>query len=207
MTGTNALAGERAEAVDSGGARRPRRPRREMGFTLIELVVSMLLLVVAVTIAAELLGEAQQMLVDAGREALDPPAALLATRLRADVQGAASAVAAQNPDLSCAFLELAGRPPGPIIYQLVAGNLVRSVLAADGTLLGSAVLLRGATSFRCVTSSLGGPTVVLLDYRYRRSRTRRSPLMLVPSLWAPVREVVHESLILTPRGAGLGASW
>ncbi len=204
MTGTHALDGERAEAADSPGAR---RSRWEEGFTLLELMVSMLLMAVAVTIAAELLGETQQMLVDAGREALDPPAALIAKLLRADVQGAAGAVAAQNPDLSCAFLELAGRPPGPIFYRLVAGNLVRSVLAADGTPLGSAVLLRGATAFHCATSSVGGPTVVLLDYGYRRSRTRRSPLMLVPSLWAPAREVVHESLILTPRGAGLGASW
>ncbi len=81
------------------------------------------------------------------------------------------------------------------------------MLAADGTPLGSAVLLRGATSFRCATSSMGGPLVVLLDYRYRRSRTRRSPLVLLPSLWAPAHEVVHESLVLTPRGAGLGTSW
>ncbi|HYL04807.1 MAG TPA: prepilin-type N-terminal cleavage/methylation domain-containing protein [Thermoanaerobaculia bacterium] len=181
--------------------------RREGGFTLVELVVSMLLFVVVVSIAAELLGEAQQMLVDAGREALDPAAALIAMRLRADVQGASAAVAAQNPDLSCAFLELSGQPPGPIFYRLVAGDLVRSVLDGSGAPLGSAVLLHRTTSFRCATSSLGGPTVVLLDYGYRRSRTRRSPLMLVPGLWAPALEAVHESLILTPRGAGLGASW
>jgi hypothetical protein len=31
--------------------------------------------------------------------------------------------------------------------------------------------------------------------------------MLVPGLWAPREEVVEESLILTPRGAGLGSSW
>ncbi|HVR08257.1 MAG TPA: type II secretion system protein [Thermoanaerobaculia bacterium] len=181
--------------------------RREKGFTLVEMVVSMMLLAVVVAIAAELLGEAQQMVLDAGREALDPAAALIAMRLRADVQSASVAVAAQNPDLSCAFLELAGQPPGPIFYRLVAGDMVRSVLAGGGAPLGSVVLLHGATSFRCVTSSLGGPTVVLLDYRYRRSRTRRSPLMLMPSLWAPAQESVHESLILTPRGAGLGASW
>jgi len=186
----------------------PRGPRRrEAGFTLIELVISLLLLALVVDIAAELLGETQQMLVDAGRQALDPAAALVATRLRADVLGATGAVAAQKPDLSCAFLELAGKPEGLVFYRLSAGTLVRTVVAAGGVPLGSSVLLRGATSFRCATSSLGGPTVVLLDYRYRRSRTRRSPLMLVPGLWAPPQEVVEESLILTPRGAGLGSSW
>jgi prepilin-type N-terminal cleavage/methylation domain-containing protein len=181
--------------------------RREDGFSLIEMVVSMLVLAVAMTIAAELLGETQQMLVDAGRQALDPAAALIATRLRADVQGAATAVAVQNPNLSCGFLELFGHPTGPIVYRLVGGDLVRSVLGAGGAPLGSAVLLRGATSFHCATSSLGGPTVVLLSYSYGRSRTRRSPLMLVPSLWAPAQEVVRENLILTPRGAGLGTWW
>jgi prepilin-type N-terminal cleavage/methylation domain-containing protein len=179
----------------------------ERGFTLVEMVVSMVILAVAVGIAAELLGETQQMLVDAGREALDPAAALIATRLRADVQGAAVAVAVQNPDLSCAFLELFGHPSGPIVYRLVTGDLVRSAVAVNGVPLGSAVLLHGATSFRCATSSLGGPTVVLLSYSYSRSRVRRSPLMLMPSLWGPAQEVVSESLILTPRGAGLGTSW
>jgi len=189
---------------------RPRRRRgggRQAGFTLVELLVSLLLLALVVDMAAQLMGETQQMLVDAGREVLDPAAALIATRLRADVLGASGAVAAQNPDLTCAYLELAGNPQGLIFYQLSGGALVRTLVAAGGVPLGSSVLLRGATSFRCATSSLGGPTVVLLDYRYRRSRTRRSPLMLVPGLWAPPTEVVEESLILTPRGAGLGTSW
>ena len=45
-------------------------PRRgEAGFTLIELVVSLLLLALVVDITAQLLGETQQMLVDAGRQA------------------------------------------------------------------------------------------------------------------------------------------
>ena len=181
--------------------------RREAGFTLVETLISLLLLVLVVEIAAQLLGETQQMLVSSGREALDPAAALVATRLRADVLGASGAVAALNPDLSCAYLELVGNPPGPIFYQLTAGALVRTVAAAGGAPPRSAVLLRGAISFHCATSSLGGPTVVLLDYRYRRSRTRRSPLPLVPGLWAPSQEVVRESLILTPRGAGLGNTW
>ncbi|HLX06874.1 MAG TPA: prepilin-type N-terminal cleavage/methylation domain-containing protein [Thermoanaerobaculia bacterium] len=184
-----------------------KRRRAPAGFTLIEMVVALALLALGVAIAAQLLGESQQMLIDAAGEVLDPAAALVATRLRADALAATGAVAAQNPDLTCAFLELLGEPPGPIFYRLTGGALVRSVIAADGTPLGSSTLVPGAISFHCVTSSLGGPTVVLLDYQYRRSRTRRSPLPMVPSLWAPRREVVRESLIVTPRGAGLGFSW
>lgn len=187
------------------GRRRPRSAAA--GFTLVELVVSLALLALGVAISAQLLGESQQMLIDAGSEVLDPAAALVATRLRNDVLGATGAVAAQNPDLSCAYLELVGEPPGPIFYRLTGGALVRTVLAADGTPLGSSILLPKAASFLCVTSSLGGPTVVLLSYSYRRSGGRRSPLPMLPGLWGPRQQLVQESLILTPRGAGLGNSW
>jgi prepilin-type N-terminal cleavage/methylation domain-containing protein len=183
------------------------RPRAEAGFTLFEVLVSLLLLAVALAMSVQLLGETQQMLVDAARESLDPAAALIAARLRADVIGATVAVAAHRPDLSCDYLELVGHPPGPIFYRLAGDALVRSVVAAGGTTLGSTVVLRGATSFSCVSSAAGGTEVVLLGYQYRRSRTRRSPLMLPPALWSPRWEVVRESLILTPRGGGLGTSW
>jgi prepilin-type N-terminal cleavage/methylation domain-containing protein len=183
------------------------RPRATAGFTLVEVLVALLLLSLALAIAVQLLMETQQMLVDAARESLDPAAAVIATRLRADVLGATVAIAAHRPDLSCNYLELAGHPPGPIFYQLAGGSLVRSVTAANGTPLGSTVLLRGATSFSCFTSSAGGVEVVLLEYHYRRSRTRRSPLPSLPGQWGPRWEVVGESLVLTPRGGGLGSSW
>jgi prepilin-type N-terminal cleavage/methylation domain-containing protein len=183
------------------------RPRAEAGFTLVEMVVSLLLLAVALAMSVQLLGETQQMLVDSAREALDPAAALIATRLRGDVLGATVAIAAHQPDLSCDYLELVGHPPGPIFYRLAGGALVRSVVTGGGAPPSSVVMLRGATSFSCVSSSLGGPEVVLLAYQYRRTRTRRSPLMLLPALWGPRWEVVSESLVLTPRGGGLGTSW
>jgi prepilin-type N-terminal cleavage/methylation domain-containing protein len=183
------------------------RARAEAGFTLVEVLVSLLLLAVALAMSAQLLGETQQMLVDAARESLDPAAALVATRLRAEVLGATVAVAAHRPDLSCDYVELVGYSPGPIFYRLTGGALVRSLVAADGTPLGSTTLLSGATSFSCFTSSAGGAEVVLLAYQYRRTRTRRSPLMLLPALWGSRWEVVRESLVLTPRGGGLGTSW
>jgi type II secretory pathway pseudopilin PulG len=174
------------------------------GFTLVEVLISLTLLILALALAAQLLGETQQMMVDAARQALDPAAALVATRLRVDVLGASAALAAQNFDQSCSFLELTGNPEGPIVYQRVGEQLMRTVLAADGTPMGALVLLRGTTAFSCVTSSLGSAQVVLLDYRYRRSRVRRSPLPLLPAMWGPAQEEVRESLVLAPRGSGLG---
>jgi hypothetical protein len=183
--------------------------RGDAGFTLVEAMVSLALLMLVLAIAAQLLGETRQMLVDAARESLDPAAALIATRLRVDVLGASGAVAAQNPDLSCAYVELIGNPEGPVLYHRVGGALVRSVLAADGTPQGSAILLRQATAFGCATivNPLGGFPVVRMDYRYLRARTRRSPLLLLPSAWGPRQEEVRETLFLTPRGSGLGTWW
>lgn len=185
---------------------RRRHGRGAAGFTLIEVLVSLLLLVVAMAIAAQLLGETRQMFVDASREELDPAAALIATRLRGDVQGAVAAVAAQNPDLSCASLQLVGTPEGTIVYAMVGSTLTRSVQAADGTVR-QAVVLRGATSFNCQTLPGNNVSMVRLDYQYGRSRTRRSPLPLLPGAWGPRQEQVSETLFLTPRGGGLGSSW
>ena len=125
-----------------------------------------------------------------------------------DVQGAAGAVAAQNPDLTCVYLELVGNPEGVIFYQLAGDALVRTVLAADGTPGRPGTLLRGASAFSCATIlSPQGLTVVRLDVHYLRSRSRRSPLMLLPSAWGPRQEEVRETLFLTPRGSGLGSWW
>lgn len=189
--------------------RRPSpRSGPQAGFTLVEVMVSLVLLILVLSIAAQLLGETQQMLVDAAREARDPAAGLIATRLRVDVLGASGAVAAQNLDLTCSYLELVGNPEGAILYQLAGDSLVRSVLA-DGTPGRPGTLLRGATAFSCATMvpPLGGYPVVRVDYHYLRSRTRRSPLMLLPSAWGPRQEEVRETLFLTPRGAGLGSWW
>jgi type II secretory pathway pseudopilin PulG len=181
--------------------------RSQAGFGLVEMLVALVLLILALTLAAQLLGEAQQMMVDAAQQALDPAAAQVATRLTVDALGATSAVVAQNPDLSCAYLELIGNASGPVVYLLSGGALVRASLSPLGTPQGALPLLPGVSFFTCATSPGGASTVVLVSYQYSRSRTRRSPLQLLPGMWGPRREQVRESLILTTRGGGLGMSW
>ena len=181
-------------------------PRRDQaGFTLVEMLMSLVLLLLALAIAAELLGESQQMLVDAARESRDPSAPLVATQLRADILGASNAAALQNPDTSCALLQLVGHDEGTIVYQLVKGQLVRTVVAADGTVVGSSALLRGASDFECAATGTASAETVMLTYGYLRAGTRRSPLALVRAPPAP--QDMRESLVLVPRAAGLGGAW
>ncbi len=169
--------------------------------------MSLVLLVLALALAAQLLAETQQMMADAARQALDPAAALVATRLRTDVLGATGAVAASNPDGSCALLELMGNPEGTIAYTLTGGALTRTVLGAGGLPLGSLPLLPGTAAWSCSAITAGTAQVVLLDYRYLRSRVRRSPLPLLPGQAGARQEQVHESLVLALRGGGLGGAW
>jgi prepilin-type N-terminal cleavage/methylation domain-containing protein len=189
------------------GRRSGRPARREAGFTLVEMLVALLLLVLALALAAQLLGETQQMMADATRQALDPAAAQVAMRLRTDVLGATGAMAVPNPDGSCALLELLGSPEGTIAYVLTQGSLTRTVVGGGGIVLGSSPLLPNAVAWSCAVLSEGTAQVVLLDYRYVRSRARRSPLPLLPGMWGPRQEQVHESLVLVPRGGGLGGAW
>jgi hypothetical protein len=171
------------------------------------MIVAMLLMLLALTLASQLLGEAQQMMIDAGQQALDPAASQVATFITGDAQAASSAIALQNPTLSCASLALVGVPTGSVVYQSAGGALVRTALGATGAVQGNLALLPGLSSFSCATVPGAASTVVLVSYQYSRSRTRRSPLQLLPGLWGPRQEQVNESLILTTRGAGLGMAW
>jgi prepilin-type N-terminal cleavage/methylation domain-containing protein len=182
-------------------------PRGERGFTLMEMLVALVLLMLALLLAAQLLGEAQQMMADAAQQARDPAAAQVATRLTVDALGATAAVAVQNVDLSCAALELSGGSTGSVVYMLSGGALVRGTLDGFGNLQGAVPFLPGTSWFSCATTPGAASTVVLVSYQYGRSRSPRSPLQLLPGLWGPRQEQVRESLVLTLRGAGLGGAW
>jgi prepilin-type N-terminal cleavage/methylation domain-containing protein len=64
--------------------------RRQAGFTVIEMTIALVLLLVGLMIAADLLMESSRMFVETSGEALDTPAALTDARIRNDVQGATS---------------------------------------------------------------------------------------------------------------------
>ncbi|HYG64898.1 MAG TPA: prepilin-type N-terminal cleavage/methylation domain-containing protein, partial [Thermoanaerobaculia bacterium] len=145
--------------------RHPDRVRgsRAAGFTLVELLVSLLLLLLALGLAAQVLVESSQMLADAAAEQVESPPSLAVARLRADVLGSASFSALEDN------LLLQGHPAGSVLYELAGDELRRIVLDTTGEPLGESVLLRGVIGWRC---SEVGPRLLAVTIRYRRRAVR-----------------------------------
>jgi len=88
----------------AGGA--TRRRRAAAGFSLLELTISFLILIVALALAAQLLLAAQRQLIRGSARLVAPPAALWAEQLRLDAS-TATAVAAAGSTWRASPLELA----------------------------------------------------------------------------------------------------
>jgi hypothetical protein len=193
--------------AESPGVDPPRGKRSaEAGFTLIEMLISFVLLVLAVTIAAQLLVEAAQMFTDVAGEQHDPMVPLAVARLRNDVQGAVSYQDLSPDPLSCSPLVLQGGTGGTVVYTLAGEEVRRAVVAPDGTAGATEILLRQVTSWTCAGHG-SSPPVLELDFSYRRRAVRRTPLAVLPVYARSRDEQKFETLFLTLRGAGLGSSW
>jgi hypothetical protein len=173
--------------------------RREAGFTLVELLIASLLLILVLALAGQLFMESALQLVDAGAEQGDPTVPLLLDRLRGDVLASSGAA-------SCAEdrLLLTGHPAGMVLYQRVGEELHRAVLDAAGTSLGEGIPWRGVTAWSCAPA---GFRLLRLDLQYRLRAVRRTLNAPLPSTRGAANETRSETLFLTPRGGGLGESW
>lgn len=172
----------------SAARRRPGARRREAaGFTLLELVVATGLTLLALAVAARLLGESHRMLALAAHEQLDPVAGLALAQLRADLQGAGAVAGAPYPRLEAAGpLVLLGHPAGTIRYELGGGDLVRTLLDAAGRPQGRRVVLRGATAWSWAQPS---PGLVAVEIGFPRHAT---PLIHAAAGPLPVRHPSRE---------------
>jgi prepilin-type N-terminal cleavage/methylation domain-containing protein len=184
----------------------PARPAPQAGFTLIEMLISFVLLVLAVTLAAQLLVEAAQMFTDVAGEQHDSMVPLALARIRNDVQGSVSFQNLSLDPLSCSPLVLSGGPNGSVVYTLEREELRRNVVAPDGTAGAGDVLMRQVTAWTCQSHG-SFPPLLELDFTYRRRAVRRTPLAVLPAYTKPNSEQKSESLFLTLRGGGLGSSW
>lgn len=175
---------------------------RQAGFTLVELLISLVVMALALALAAQVMMEGAQMLTDAAAEQADAPMPLVAIRLRSDIRAAAGAEVL--PGLEGPALFLPGHPAGLVVYQKVGDELRRTVVDETGKVRGSAPALRGVTAWTCAAIP---PGLVAVTLSHRRSAIRGGPLPALPGRRGPRSEERTETFLVAPRGAGLGSGW
>jgi hypothetical protein len=178
--------------------------RKEAGFTLVEICVSLALLLVALLLAAQILMETSQLFAETSGEALDAPVPLVIARIRADVLGSMGALPILNEDGTLDAVVVHGLER-QIVYQKAGDALFRRVVPLNGDPPQKPVLLwRGVTDWDC---QIHGFSLVELEVTYRRRTLPRSPLPTLPGLRGPLTEELRQRMYLLPRGGGLGDTW
>lgn len=174
--------------------------RRQAGFTIIEMMIALVLLLVGLMIAADLLMESSRMFVETSGEALDTPAPLADARIRADIQGATSVTPQLSPiDGKLDSIHVRGGGE-EIVYQKTGDAIYRVVYPASGPPQDPVILWRGVTAWSCEAGSQDAPA--LLSVTYARRSTPHTPLPVMPVYRGPLSEEVTEVLYILPRGNG-----
>jgi prepilin-type N-terminal cleavage/methylation domain-containing protein len=183
---------------DSGG---------EKGFTLIEISIALLLLMLGLALAAQLLMETSKLFAETAGEAIDTPVPLVLARIRSDVQGSAAATPVLQVDGSLAAVTMVGGPEGKVVYTRQGTDLFRSVIPANGEAPPpSSLLWRGVTAWSCQIVS-GTASLVDLQVTYLRRSVPHTPLAVLPAYRGPLNEQQTQRMYLLPRAGGLGDTW
>ena len=175
----------------------------EEGFSLVEVLIALVLFLLAAAFVAQLLMETTQQLTDAAAEQVEAPMPLVRARLRADVQSSEDAACVYWPDTTPKEAWMLRHPAGTVIYRVDQGVLLRRMVDAHGKSSGESPVLRGVESWSC----LAGGGLLWIELKYHRRAVRRTPLVVEPGARGPLTETRVESLLVAPRGAGLGAGW
>lgn len=184
--------------------------RAAAGFTLLETLISLVLMLVALGLASDLLMQSSKLLAETAREVRDAPISLVLARLRGDVMASGDFLTPFGSNWSTGSLDLTGHwqsPEGTIQFQRVGTELRRRVLDADGYLEQEVVLGRGVTGWAWRPVMGWNTKMVEIDVLYHRSAAPRSPLPTLPRYHGPRYETVTETLLIAPRADGLGHRW
>jgi prepilin-type N-terminal cleavage/methylation domain-containing protein len=185
-----------------------RSPRQQGGFTLVEVLVSLLVLLVVTAVAAQLLTESAQTFADIAGEQLDPIVPTALNLIRADVEQASSVVPSAAAPLPCGVLVALGGPLGTVSYTFDGKTLRRTVIDAAGKVLWDTTLLRQVTNWTCQAQvSATGAVVVQLSLTYNRRALCHTPLTVLPAYQGSFVTSRTESFFVTLRGGGLGTTW
>jgi hypothetical protein len=173
------------------------------------MLISLVLMMVALFLAADLIREAGTLLVDTAREVPDSPASLVLSRLRADIMAASDADGplgwSEGPlNLFGSFGKVEGIEVRSVRYERDGTKLYRSLFDEAGyPLVDQAVVWNGITDWAWRRWG----AMVEVDVSYRRFAVPRSPLPNLPRYRGRRSELVHENLLVVPRGGGLGYRW
>jgi prepilin-type N-terminal cleavage/methylation domain-containing protein len=174
--------------------------RRQAGFTILEMTVALVLLLVGLLIAADLMMESSRLFVETAGEATDNPAPLAVARVRADIQGSTSVTPQYSlidtNQLDSVHIRGGGQE---IVYQKT-GDAIYRVVSVAGLPQDPVILWRGVTSWKCDPGSTDSPAILTITYK--RRTTPHTPLPVLPAYRGPLQEEVKEVLYVLPRGNG-----
>jgi prepilin-type N-terminal cleavage/methylation domain-containing protein len=174
--------------------------RRQAGFTLIEMTIVLVLMLVGLLIAADLLMETSRLFAETSGEAIETPIPLVIARIRADVQGSTAVTPELNLDgtrLDKVHIRALGEE---ILYQKLGDSLYRTVVPDYGPPEDPEVLWHGVTDWTCTAGDKSSP--VWFSVSYLRRATPHTPLPVLPFYRGPLSEPWTEKFYLLPRGNG-----
>jgi prepilin-type N-terminal cleavage/methylation domain-containing protein len=182
-----------------------RRRGRQAGFTLIEVLIALVLVAFGLALAAGLLMETSQMMVDAAAEQAETALPLARARLRIDVQSCRQALPVPDARGELGEIWLLGHPSGTVRYRKVGREVVREVAGAGGAWSGGTVVLRNVEEWNLIPTP--GAELLALEIRVLRRAVRRTPLPTMPAVGAPGMDEKVETLVVAPRAGGLRLGW
>ncbi len=171
------------------------------GFTLLELLVSFVILAIALMIAGRLLLESQARMAHSARQAMEPVAMIALKQIRADVRTSGH-VPASDYHWSWQPLILLDHPVGTVTYKRVGRDLVRTVDAGDGSESGSErIVLREVSVWRWRLSAEAPLPLVEIELGHREI-PRFALLAAAGQREAPIPLTRGYLLAVSPRRAG-----
>lgn len=144
-------------------------PRSSPGFSLIEVLVTLLVVGLVLLLAVQLLGEVHVTSVETQRALPDSVPQLAIQLLRHDIQRS------QGTETLSGTGPLGLRLPDGtgIEYDESVGQLVRTVIASDGTVLGERVVLRDVRLWSWHETLAPGLVEILVVYQHHRNPGER----------------------------------
>lgn len=169
------------------------RQRSDAGFSLVELLVSMLVMLLVLMVTNGLLVESLRIFSNSGRELREPGTELALRLLREDLHASAPLPAGiGGPLLPVHFALDCRRPERTDAWEMDGSRLVRRTYDLDGVLLGTRPMLDNMVTFEWWTPAPG-----LVELRLiRRKPAGASALRVATAAWKSVGESLEAAQVI-----------